>query len=296
MITTGYICAVLSAICYGLNPLGALFLYDYGLTTATVLFYRFLFASAVLALILKLGKISFGVTKKELLSLAALGLMFTSSGYTLFASFNYIAAGTASTILFIYPIFVALIMAIFFKERIYPSMVVAFFLALAGIFMLYRGEDGMHLNGVGLTFVLVSALSYALYIVFLNKFQLAMSSKKVAFYVTAFCCVFVFLISVFSQSRIQPIPHWKAWIWIGELSLITAILAMVLLSVAVRFIGSTPTSILGALEPLTAVLVGILIFGEKFTFNHGVGIVLIVGGVLLVVIVGGKKKNENIGH
>ena len=114
MKTTGFICAIASAICYGLNPLGALFLYEYGLTTTTVLFYRFLVAAAVLAIIVKLKKLTFMVTKKELFSLAVLGLMFTSSGYSLFASFKYMAAGTASTILFIYPIFVALIMAIFF--------------------------------------------------------------------------------------------------------------------------------------------------------------------------------------
>ena len=168
-------------------------------------------------------------------------------------------------------------------------MVVAFFLALGGIFFLYRGEGGMHLNTIGLIFILVSAMSYALYIVFLNKFNLKMSSTKVAFYVTSFCCVFVFLISVFSQSQIQPIPHWKAWIWIGELSLITAILAMTLLSVAVRIIGSTPTSILGALEPLTAVLVGIFVFGEKFGLSQGIGVILIVGCVLLVIIADGKK-------
>ena len=118
--------------------------------------------------------------------LGLLGVMFAVSSLTLFMSFHYMDAGIASTLLFVYPVMVAVIMAIFFRERISLVTVLSISLALCGIALLYRGEGGAVLNTAGVVLVMASSLSYALYIVVVNRASLNMSSVKLTFYVLLF--------------------------------------------------------------------------------------------------------------
>ena len=114
----GTLCGIVAAACYGTNPLGALPLYAEGVNACSVLFYRFSLAVVLLAVIMAVQRKSFAVTRRELAMLAGLGVTFSSSSSSLFFSFYFMSAGIASTILFVYPVMVAVIMAVFFKERV----------------------------------------------------------------------------------------------------------------------------------------------------------------------------------
>ena len=115
----GTLCGIVAAVSYGMNPLGALSLYRAGINTNSVLFYRYGFALIIFGLWLTLHKkISLKISLREAGVLMPLGVVFAISSLTLFQSYIYIGAGIASTILFIYPIMVALMMAMFFHERI----------------------------------------------------------------------------------------------------------------------------------------------------------------------------------
>lgn len=280
----GTILGIVSAVSYGTNPLGALYLYREGLNSSSVLFYRFLFAVIILAGIMWAQHQSFRLSRKELKTLATLGILFAVSSLTFYTSFHYLDAGIAATILFVYPIMVAVIMALFFKEHLSGVSVFSILLALSGIALLYRGGSSVGLNTTGVVLVLVSALTYALYMVVVNRSSIVMSSIKLTFYVLLVCMAAIALqASLGSHTPLQPLTTPRMWFFSIMLALVPTVISLVTMTQAVHAIGSTPTAIMGALEPLTAVVVGVTVFGEAFTLRLGVGIFMILVAVLLII-------------
>jgi drug/metabolite transporter (DMT)-like permease len=286
----GILCAIGAAVCYGTNPLGALNLYTEGMNTPSVLFYRFGLAWVIVAVVMLFRKESLKVSKREFLTLTALGVLFIFSSLTLYLSFRLMPAGVASTILFTYPVMTAVIMTLFFHERVRLGTVASLALSLVGVLLLYWGDPGgaLHLGGVVL--VLVSALTYALYIIVVDKSPLAMSSFKINFYVLFYCAAGMALFALLSGQPLMLPPTPRAWLWVGWLAVVPAIMALVMMVYAAKYLGSTPTAILGALEPTTAVLIGVFVFSEPFTLRLLLGIVLILAAVVLVVL---AKDNRN---
>lgn len=280
----GTILGIVSAVSYGTNPLGALYLYREGLNSSSVLFYRFLFAVIILAGIMWVQHQSFRLSRKELKTLATLGILFAVSSLTFYTSFHYLDAGIAATILFVYPIMVAVIMALFFKEHLSGVSIFSILLALSGIALLYRGGSSVGLNTTGVVLVLVSALTYALYMVVVNRSSIVMSSIKLTFYVLLVCMVAIALQASFgSHTPLQLLTTPRMWFFSIMLALVPTVISLVTMTQAVHAIGSTPTAIMGALEPLTAVVVGVTIFGEAFTLRLGMGIFMILVAVLLII-------------
>ena len=281
----GIICGILAAVCYGTNPLGALPLYAEGVNTSSVLFYRFSIAVLMLAVMLLIERKSFRISGGELKTLGSLGLLFAASSITYYQSFHYMDAGIASTILFVYPVMVAVIMATFFREKVTASTVTSIILALTGIGLLYRGDAGVSLSGIGVLLVMVSSLTYAVYIVIVNQSSIRMSTMKLTFYVLLICMTCLLAYSFTSPDlHLMLPPSPRAWFFACWLGLVPTVLSLVLMAIAVHEIGATPTAIMGALEPLTAVAIGVMVFGEALTFRLAVGIVLILSAVLLIVL------------
>ena len=280
----GTICGILAAVSYGTNPLGAQNLYADGLNTNSVIFYRYAFATLILAVMMVAQRKSFAVTLREIKTLATLGTLMVASSLTLFFSFNFMDAGIASTILFVYPVMVAVIMAVFFKERVTPTTVVSIILALSGISLLYKGGDGATLSTIGVLFVIISSLTYAVYIVVVNKSSLRLSSVKLTFYVL-FIGTFILIgySIVGPDARLQPLTSMHELVYALVLAVFPTVISLVLMVVAVHDIGSTPTAVMGALEPITAVCIGIFVFGEAFSMRLGIGILLILTAVILIV-------------
>ena len=160
----GILCAILSAVCYGTNPFGALPLYEEGVNTATVLAHRFGLAVILLAIVMLIKRENFKVTRHEFKVLFSLGILFAASSITYYQSFHFMDAGIASTILFVYPVMVAVIMAVFFKEKVTAMTVIAIVMSLVGIGLLYKGETGASLSAVGILLCVLSSLAYAIYI------------------------------------------------------------------------------------------------------------------------------------
>lgn len=280
----GYLAAAASAVCYGMNPLGALSLYKEGLTSDCVLFYRFFMASMLLALYMAVKRESFRVSWREVVLLLFLGSMFAVSSMTYYGSFFYMDVGVSTTLLFIYPVMVAAIMTICFKEHLSLHMALSIVGALAGVVVLYLGGDAV-LSLVGVVLVLFSALSYALYMVVVNRTKPKLSSVKLTFYAAMFCAMLILLRSwVTGAGNIHLLSNGTQWFWASFLALFPGLLSLLLMAIAVRNVGSTKTSVMGAMEPLTAVCVGVFVFGEQITFRLALGILLVVGAVLLVII------------
>ncbi|MBR1627022.1 MAG: DMT family transporter [Bacteroidales bacterium] len=286
---------IIAAVAYGTNPLGALFLYREGFNPPSVIFYRFVFAVLILLAILKIQKVPLRVNKWEIKILGSLGTIFAVSALTLYTSFNYMDSGIASTILFAYPIMVAVLMSVFFKEKTSFLTVISIILSVAGILLLYQGDGNVRLSVLGVILVLLSSLTYAVYIVIVNRSKITMTPFKMTFYIMAFAAVTTFLYSLLNkQNHIIMIPSLSALGWCVFLSCVPTIIAMTFLNMGIFYAGSTPTAIMGALEPVTAVIISISVFDGVFSLRLATGIILILGAVLLIVA--GKtlsKKHDN---
>ena len=279
----GYLCGIGAAVCYGTNPLGALYLYEDGINANSVLFYRFALAVVMLGMLMAARRKSLKVSRRELSLLCALGVVFSTSSITLYFSFCFMDAGIASTLLFVYPVMVAVIMALLFKERLPAVSVFAIMLALSGIAMLYHGDGGATLSTRGVMLVMFSSLSYAVYIVVVNKSPLRMSSMKLTFYVLFFGMLTVLTNSFITGLHIQMLTTPRMWSCALMLALLPTVFSLVLMTISVHETGSTPTAVMGALEPLTAVVIGVAVFGEQLTPRLASGIVLILTAVIMII-------------
>lgn len=279
----GYILGSIAAATYGMNPLFALPLYKAGMDPDSVLFFRYLFAIPVLGIMLKVRGRSFRLKRNEVLPLIVMGLLVALSSLTLFQSYNYMEAGIASTLLFVYPVMVALIMAFVFREKLSLQTILCILLALGGIGLLYQSGDGTTLSLVGVALVMVSALSYAIYIVSVNRPRLKdIATLKLTFYVLLFGLSLFFVRVDFGKS-LQIVNEWYLWGNLIALAVFPTAISFLCTTQAIQYIGSTPTAILGALEPLTAVFFGVTIFGESLTLRLLTGIMMIILAVTLII-------------
>lgn len=289
---TGYFNAVTAAVSYGMNPLFSLPMYNHGFEVNSVLFYRYFFAVLIYGLWLKfIKKISFKLSIKEAVFVFILAIAFSLSSLFLFDAFNYIDSGLACTILFSYPVIVALISQIFFKEKM-PSVIwLSLFMILFGIFMLYGGNNKSNLNLKGIVLVLLSAFSYALYMIGVNKIKTVkhIKTNKLTFYVMLFG-LSVYIWNLKFCTQLQLLDNYFVTLCALLLAIFPTIISIETVTTAVKLIGATPTAILGALEPLTALFFGVLLFGETLTPKICWGIFLILTGVIIVIIRKNKKK------
>ncbi len=292
MKTKGILAGIFASICYGTNPLGALYCYQEGLNAMSTVFYRYVWAVLMMAVVMVASRRSFRLAKKEYAVCLGLGLFFVSSSLLLFLSFNYMDAGMASTILFSYPIMVAVIMTVFFHERVTVSTVTSLVLAVAGVVMLSHGEGGASVMGVVL--VLASSLTYAVYIVAINRLDVKISSITLTFYVAVVAVFALFVAGEFGLcGGLQLLPSARAALWSAQLGLFPTVLSLIFINISIKLVGSTPAAIMGALEPLTAVCIGVMVFGEHLTGKLILGMAMILTAVMLIIL-NNNKKNSSI--
>ena len=284
--TVGVMFGAAAAASYGMNPLSALPLFASGLKVNSVLFYRYLFAVIIYGLWLKFHKrICFKITREEFLPLLIMGLFFSFSSLTLFEAFNYIDAGIACTILFIYPALVAIMMMMFFHEKFSKTVLISIILIITGISMLYNGKPTESLSPYGVGMVISSALLYAMYIIGVKNIKTIrhLNSGKMSFYVMLFGLI-VYIVNLKLCTELQPLTEPKMWLFTLALALLPTVISIETINIAIKLIGSTTAAILGALEPLTAIFFGVVVFHEQLTPKIVVGIIAVLTGVLLVIM------------
>ena len=281
----GYALGAIAAASYGMNPLFALPLYKAGMDPDSVLFFRYLFAIPLLGIMLKTRGRSFKMQRREVFPLIVMGLLVAVSSLTLFESYNYMDVGIASTLLFVYPIMVTLIMSFVYKEKLTVQLIVCMLLALVGIGLLYKGSDGATLSLIGTLFVFASSLSYAIYIVGVNQSTLKdIPTLKVTFYVLLFgVSLFVVRLFLRGDCYVPDMSQWYLWGNLLALAVFPTAISFLCTTGAIQYIGSTPTAILGALEPVTAVFFGVVVFWETLSIRDIIGLVLIISAVSFVI-------------
>ncbi|MBP3350542.1 MAG: DMT family transporter [Bacteroidaceae bacterium] len=283
----GYPAGIITGVTYGLNPLFGIPLMNNGAAVESILFFRYIIAVALLGLFLLLTKQSFKITARQAGVLLVLGLLFTSSSIFLFQSYNYIASGLATTLIFLYPVLVAIIMVFL---RVVPSWPVwlAIIATFAGVLVMTQGSGGETVNPIGVVLSLCSALAYAFFIVIINRSKVIadISNTLLTFY-ALMVGAFVFLVQILlSDTAITAgISTGGDWLNLVGLAILPTIVSTATLAIATRNIGATKASVLGVFEPITAILVGTLVFGEPLTTNIVVGITIAIIAVTFMISV-----------
>lgn len=281
----GYPAGIITGITYGLNPLFGMPLMNKGVSIESILFFRYSIAVLLLGLYLLVSRQSFRVTGKQAGVLLVLGLLYTSSSVFLFAAYNYIASGLATTLIFLYPVLVAIIM-VFLK--VVPSWPVwlAIIATFAGVVIMTIGGDEIVINPRGVLLSLGSAFVYALFIVIINRSKAIanVSNTLLTFYALSVGAI-VFLSKIlFSNTGITSgISSCVDWLNLVGLALLPTIVSTSTLAVATRNIGATKASVLGVFEPITAILIGTFMFGEPLSSSIIIGIMMSIIAVTFMI-------------
>lgn len=289
----GIIYGMATSVTFGLIPLFTLPLIGKGMVYDSILFYRFLFASIALASVMAAKKESFRIDLRDLPVFILLAFFYTFSSLFLLCGYGYMGAGVATTLHFTYPVFVTLLMFFLFREKTGWLTWLAIALAVFGVAMLSLPESGLSADVKGIVIVLLSAVAYGSYIAGVNKSRVRnMNSRKLAFYVFVFTTI-IFGIKNLVSGSLQTPPDIVSCCHLVLLAVLPTVVSNITLVLAVQNIGGTLTSVLGALEPLTAVCIGALVFGEDFTFREGVGILLVLTAVTVIILTGTIQGSLN---
>lgn len=280
----GYFLAAIAAAAYGTNPAFAIPLYGQGMNPTSVLLFRYMIGVPLLAMVMLVRGMNFRLNRHEVGATAVLGILMAFSSLTLFESYNYMNSGIASTLLFVYPVMVAVIMIFFFHEKFKWTVALCLVLMGAGLIMLMKPQGDMTISSYGCLLVMVSALTYALYIVFVNvsKNIRAIPTTKLLFYVLMWGSG-VYAVMILSGSSLTLPAKELSWVNIAALAIIPTVLSLACTSMAIQLIGSTPTAIFGALEPVTAVILSVTFLGQSLTMRDVWGGLLIVLATTIVV-------------
>ena len=302
----GYILGLASSAAFGMIPLFTLPMMSDGIPSQTALVYRFVIASVVMWLILRLRGEKLSVPPLALCKLFFLSSMYLLAVALYFSALSFMSSGAVATIQFLYPVLVMLIMIVFFHEQFYWHIGVAVVLAIVGVALLSLGpglEPALNDGAAratrppfgsdlfwGVLLSLLSGLCNGLYFIGIQVARLPkISGLTMTFYVMVFGSFFCFANAIVASSLVW-ISGWFDLFMALMLALVTAVFSNFALIMSIRRVGSTLASILGVMEPLTAVIIGIFVFGESFTLQLAGGVVLITTAVFIVVLVPSKKR------
>lgn len=275
----GYIYTALSAIIFGLMPLLTKIIIARGATSLTIAFFRVFYVTIVLFFVLKIKKIDLYLEKRDLLS-----VMLTSifgSGLTIIIlneSYNYVDTGIATSLHFLYPLFVAILCCFFYGEKIKKKQIISLSFALVGIICFMSKGNG---SLFGYLLAIASGLTYAFYLVKMDKTGLVkMNAFKLSFYLALFTTIEIFTMNLFMQDVVFKMDILSYGL-LSVLALSSSFLATVLLQKGVLLLGSTRASFICLLEPVTSMIVGILWLNEALTFNKGLGGLAIIISLII---------------
>ncbi|MBO7589458.1 MAG: DMT family transporter [Bacteroidaceae bacterium] len=283
---TGMIAGIAAGVSYGMNPLFAKPLLTDGVSIPTMLFFRYAISVIIMAAWMKLKGESFRVKADEFRLLVVLGLLFSLSSLFLFESYRFIPSGLATTLVYLYPIFVALIMV---ALKSYPTWQtwIAIAVTFAGVILLSLPSGRLSLHAGGMILAALSALSYAFYLVIVNRSTRIrhISEHTLTFYALAVgTALFICYQPTSDVSFMNGVNTWKSVLNLTGLAVFPTMISLLMLAIATRYIGPTRTAVLGVFEPITAILIGTLLFLEPITQRMVIGITLCLAAVLFMSI------------
>lgn len=274
----GYGLAAIAAATYGTNPAFAVPLYGDGMNPVSVLLFRYGLCLPILAAMILIRRQNLLLKKHEILPALVLGVLMGISSLSLFESYAYMNSGVASTLLFIYPVLVAVLMTFFYHEKFRATTGLCLAIMSGGLVFMLRTDSGTIVSPWGCVLVFISSATYALYLVMTNVNKTVKNTPTTPLLFWQFLagsCVFLFVMAIGTP---LTLPH-HSWGWwnLLALALLPTVISLAATTEAIHCIGSTPTAIFGALEPLTAVVLSVAILGQTLQPHE------IIGGILIII-------------
>ncbi|MBR0301425.1 MAG: DMT family transporter [Bacteroidales bacterium] len=287
----GYLAGFIAGVSYGTNPLFAKPLLESGVPVLVMLFFRYGISAAILAAWMLAKRERFRVKSGEIALLALLGILFAFSSIFLFFSYEFIPSGLATTLVYLYPVFVALIMVFL---RFYPSWQTWLSIAatFGGILLLSSPSQGASIRLPGIILAVASALSYAFYLVIVNRSKRIKNVSEHTLTLYALLtgtALFAAIRTVQGGSITEGVDTLCDWGNLFGLAIVPTMISLLTLAISSRYIGPTKTSILGVFEPLTAIMIGTLLFGEPLTVKMGIGVAVCIAAVVFMILRPGKQ-------
>ncbi len=289
----GFFLAIVSGASFGLIPLFTIPVIATGMGYCSIILYRFLFGAIFMLAFLLYRQVSLRISWADFGRISILSLLYIICAITLFVSYDYISSGVATSLIYTNPIWCTVIGLLFLHERLSPKKGVALVLATLGV-MLLSGffADDARFSAWGVFLGLCSGMGYGAYLVLLPRLKISkMPSLKLTFYIffTAFLYTAVYVLAF--EGGIHPIADTASWVNLLLLGLLPTAFSNICVTMALRIVDTTIVAILGAFEPLTAMVVGVLLLGETC------GTATVAGGILILISVAmltWKKRKESI--
>ena len=277
----GKICLIISAFLYGVAPMLAKISYSGGANGITLTFLRASLSIPLLYLLMKAKGISLRLSTDELKSIILLGVFGGAVPILLlYASYNFISTGLATTLHFIYPLMIVLVSALLYREKIPMLKIASSVVVTLGIFLFADIETVS--DTAGITLALLSGIFYSFYVIYIDRSGLdTMNYVKLTFYVMLIMSASVFVFgAVFGGLSFKMTR--SAWIFAAVISLIVTLGAMPLFQAGVRYEGASTAGIMSTIEPITSVAIGVTFLGETVGISQLMGIGMIIMGIALI--------------
>lgn len=291
----GHFLVFLSATGFGLLTIFASFAYESGVSVATLLFLRFAFASVIFFAYLFLRIKKWSMTRKQLLSLVFLGcVLYTLQSSFYFSSVKYISTALAALLLYLYPVFVAVLSFFVNKERLSVPLVLSMVISLFGmVFVL--GSPGGNSNIIGVLLALGAAVVYSFYIVIGNRVALKVPPIITSAFIALFASVSFFIWGVFTDTLNFEFEA-SGWLPILSIAIFSTVVSMFCFFAGMNLTGPTKASILSMIEPVVTSVFSILLLQEKMSYPQIFGGLIVLTGAILVVVAREKAKNAETGE
>lgn len=280
----GKICLILSALIYGIAPMLAKIAYMGGVNGMTLTFLRtFLMLPFLFILMLARGR-SFRLNKKELFDIIILGVVGGSfSIISLYAAYDYISTGLATTLHFIYPLIIVVVSALIYREKITNMKLAAVMFVTLGIFLFVDLNTAA--DKIGVILAVLSGVFYSFYVIYMDHSGLdKMDYVKLTFYLMIIMSAGTFIFGAATKSIVFNEMSGTAWVFAVIISFLITIGAIPLFQAGVRYEGASTAGIVSALEPITTIILGALFLGEAM------GLVQYFGGAMIILGVGIAEK------
>ncbi|MCL2508074.1 MAG: DMT family transporter [Oscillospiraceae bacterium] len=282
----------ISAILFGFLPILCKQVLNNGLDAQSLVLIRYGMACVMLGIVMLCSKISFKITKKQVVSFIIFGIIGGSVTSTLLsASYTYMYAGIATMFHSSYPIFVSLIMAVFFREKLSWKAALAVALAVGGMALMADRHGSYSLIGILLT--VTSGVTLAIYIVSTKKSSYGtLHPIKIVFYICAVSTVTSLCVKL-AVSGSVALPSAPAdWVRMALIALLCTVVAHSLLAYGVQKLGATTGSVINMLDPFVSLVAGAFMIGEVPSAMAVAGCVLVFAAIFMIVISGGKRTDE----
>lgn len=279
--TKGLLATMISAVFFGFIPLFVKTICAGGGNSVSAAFYRFFLSVPILYIYLKAQGISMRITRTEFAKIALITIFgYGGTAVLLFSSYNFIPSGMSTTIHFMYPVFTILGCMIFFKEKVSPLKLMCVALCFGGILLFYNGESGGSVLGMALSFL--SGVTYAFYTIYLEKSGLQkMENLKLIFYMNTVAAAMILVMALLTAQftlRLTPL----AWGTAVFFATATSLIGVLGYQIGVKCIGPQNAAILSTFEPITSVIVGVLVYREAFSARTLLGCLCVLSAVVIV--------------